>query len=103
MEKAFGTKTSVYTGTFSTDWQHLVFKDGEQCGTTTALGVQPCVNANRISWFFNFTGNSANIDTACSSSLVCLDLGCQGLRYGEEDMVCFTQIMNHDILAMSKS
>lgn len=88
MEAVSGTKTSVYTGVFSNDWQHLVFKDGEQCPTTAALGVQACFNANRVSWFFNFVGNSANIDTACSSSLVGLDLGCQGLRSGDEDMVC---------------
>ncbi|KAF2686893.1 putative polyketide synthase [Lentithecium fluviatile CBS 122367] len=86
LETVSGSKTSVYAGSFSTDWQHLAYKDGEQCGTTTALGVQSSFNANRISWFFNFTGNSANIDTACSSSLVCLDLGCKGLRSGDSDM-----------------
>ncbi|MCJ1283110.1 hypothetical protein MMC26_002437 [Xylographa opegraphella] len=75
LSRVSGTKTSVYTGSFSTDWQHLVFKDPEQCPPTAGLGCQPCLNANRISWFFNLTGNSANIDTACSSSLVALDLG----------------------------
>ena len=87
MEKVSGSRTSVYSGVFSTDWQHLQYKDGEQCKTTTALGVQACFNANRVSWFFNFLGGSANIDTACSSSLVCLDMGCQGLLSGNEDMV----------------
>lgn len=87
IETVSGTKTSVYVGSFSTDWLHLAYKDGEQCGVTTALGVQACFNANRISWFFDFTGNSANIDTACSSSLVCLDMGCQGLRTQEDEMV----------------
>ncbi|KAG8412207.1 Type I Iterative PKS [Metarhizium acridum] len=86
MEKVSGTRTSVYSGVFSNDWQNLQCKDGEQCKTTTALGIQPCFNANRVSWFFNFTGNSANIDTACSSSLVCLDIGCRGLQCGDEDM-----------------
>jgi acyl transferase domain-containing protein len=69
------------------DWQHIQLKDAEQCDTTTALGIQPCINSNRISWFFNFTGNSANIDTACSSSLVALDLGRNGLLSGENDLV----------------
>jgi len=87
MEKASGTKTSVYTGCFTNDWQHIQFKDTEQCGTTLALGAQPCVNANRISWFFNFTGNSCNVDTACSSSLVCLDMGVTGLRTHDTEMV----------------
>lgn len=87
MEKVSGTKTSVYTGCFTNDWQHIQFKDTEQCGTTLALGAQPCVNANRISWYFNFTGNSCNVDTACSSSLVCLDMGCTGLLTRDAEMV----------------
>jgi acyl transferase domain-containing protein len=66
---------------------HLAYKDGEEAETTTALGVQSCFIANRVSWFFNLKGNSANIDTACSSSLVCLDIGCQDLRSGSHDMV----------------
>ncbi|KAH8645577.1 hypothetical protein BGZ60DRAFT_535878 [Tricladium varicosporioides] len=86
LEIVSGTKTSVYTGSFTTDWSHISYKDGELSDTTTALGTQSSLNANRISWFFNFTGNSANIDTACSSSLVALDLGCQGLRRGDENM-----------------
>jgi acyl transferase domain-containing protein len=87
MEKVRGTKTSVYSGTFSADWLHLQYKDGDQIKTTTGLGVQSSAIANRISWFFDLNGNSANVDTACSSSLVCLHLGCQDLRTGEEDMV----------------
>ncbi|PLB54129.1 putative polyketide synthase [Aspergillus steynii IBT 23096] len=86
MEKVTGTKTSVYTGSFSIDWMQMQYKDAEECKTTTALGVQASCNANRVSWFFNFKGNSANIDTACSSSLVCLDLGCRDLQSGREDI-----------------
>lgn len=88
METVAGSRTSVYTGSFATDWQHLAFKDGEQCETTAALGTQASLNANRISWFFDFKGNSANVDTACSSSLVALDMGCHGLRSGDAEMVC---------------
>lgn len=104
MEKVRGTKTSVYSGTFSTDWLHLQYKDGEQAQTTTALGIQASANANRVSWFFDFIGNSANIDTACSSSLVCLHMGCQGLRTGEEDMVHTTMVytMQYDCFANTK-
>ena len=87
MEQVTGSKTSVYVGCFTNDWQHISFKDSEQCGTTAALGTQACFNANRVSWFFDFKGNSANIDTACSSSLVALDAGCKGLRNGEADLV----------------
>lgn len=85
--QSIGSRTSVYTGAFTHDWQLISFKDSEECGTTTALGVQPCVCANRISWFYDFRGNSANIDTACSSSLVALDMGCKDLRNGDVNMV----------------
>jgi len=87
MELVSGSKTSVYTGSFATDYLQIAYKDAEQCDTTTALGVSASFNANRISWFFNLTGNSANVDTACSSSLVALDWGCQGLWNGNESMV----------------
>lgn len=88
IERVTGTKTSVYVGCFTKDWQHIQLKDAEQAGATAALGTQPCINANRISWFFDFNGNSCNVDTACSSSLVCLDLGCAGLLTGDASMVC---------------
>ncbi|KAJ5692411.1 reducing type I polyketide synthase [Penicillium macrosclerotiorum] len=90
LESVIRSKTSVYSGCFTNDWQHLTFKDSEQCDTTAALGIQPCVNANRISWFYNFTGNSANIDTACSSSLVALDMGCKGLLCYDTEMSVVT-------------
>lgn len=45
------------------------------------------MNANRISWFYDFKGASMNVDTACSSSLVALDLACQELRSAGSNMV----------------
>ena len=97
IETVTGSKTSVYVGCFTNDWQQLSFRDVEQCGVTAALGAQPSLNANRISWFFNFTGNSANVDTACSSSLVALDFGCKGLLSGDADMVCTMPITLCDL------
>lgn len=103
IEKVSGTRTSVYSGVFNNDWQHLQYKDGEKCKTSTALGVQPCLFANRVSWFFNLTGNSANIDTACSSSLVCLDLACRDLLSGSEDMVgCCHGIFFHRVADVNR-
>jgi len=42
--------------------------------------------ANRISYFFNFSGPSMAIDTMCSSSLTSIHLACDSLRKGEVDM-----------------
>lgn len=91
VEKVQGSKTSVYTGCFTNDWQQICFKDSEQCSNYAALGVETCMISNRISWFFNFTGASANVDSACSSSLVALDLACKDLITKDANMVC------HDI------
>ncbi|MCJ1387139.1 hypothetical protein MMC17_010268 [Xylographa soralifera] len=85
-DKVFGSKISVYTGCFTNDWQQLCFKDSEQTADYAGIGVESSMNANRISWFFTFTGGSTNIDTACSSSLVALDLACRDLINGEVNM-----------------
>ena len=49
--------------------------------------MAPNMLANRISWFYNFSGTSLNLDTACSSSLVAVHLACQGLLNLESNMV----------------
>lgn len=87
LEKVFGSKTSVYTGSFTNDWQNLSLKDAEQCSSHAGLGIEASMNANRISWFFNFKGTSFNVDSACSSSLVALDLACANLISRDTDMV----------------
>ncbi|KAG6993746.1 reducing polyketide synthase pksF [Physcia stellaris] len=78
--------TSVYTGCFTNDWQQLCFKDPEQTADHAGIGVESCMNANRISWFFDSTGSSVNVDTACSSSIVALDLACQSLMNRDANM-----------------
>ncbi|KAF2190022.1 reducing type I polyketide synthase [Zopfia rhizophila CBS 207.26] len=86
LERVTGSNTSVYTGCFTNDWQHLSLKDSEPSSNHTALGIEASINANRISWFFNLKGTSFNVDSACSSSLVSLDLACKGLVSGDADM-----------------
>ncbi len=48
-------------------------------------GSQTFSVANRISFFFNFTGPSVVVDTACSSSMYALHLACESLRSGETE------------------
>ncbi|THV53504.1 hypothetical protein BGAL_0049g00390 [Botrytis galanthina] len=85
-----GSRTSVYNGCFTYDYHEMQVKDIEESSDYSATGLQNCMNANRVSWFFNFTGPSMNIDTACSSSLVGLDLACQSLINHESDMSLVT-------------
>lgn len=87
LKKVFGSKTSVYTGCFTNDWQQLSLKDAESCSSHAGLGIEASMNANRISWFFDFKGTSFNVDSACSSSLVALDLACTSLICRDTNMV----------------
>jgi len=52
-----------------------------------ATGTALAMVANRLSWYYDFTGPSIALDTACSSSLNALHLACQSLRCGESTMV----------------
>lgn len=87
IEDVAGSNTSVFVGCFSDDYKSLNSRDPERLAQYTTTGIFDCMLANRLSWFYNFTGNSVTLDTACSSSLIALDLACQGLLAGESDMV----------------
>lgn len=62
-------------------------KDLDDSAPYAATGITTTLNANRVSWFFNFCGTSINIDTACSSSLVAIDLACENLRSRKSNIV----------------
>ncbi|GKZ38503.1 type I Iterative Polyketide synthase (PKS), partial [Aspergillus brasiliensis] len=81
-----GSNTSVYVGCFTDDYRDLYRKDVRDSAPYAATGITTTLNANRVSWFYNFMGPSINVDTACSSSLVALDLACQALRAGQTEM-----------------
>lgn len=88
IEQIAGSKTAVFTGCFTSDYDSFMLKDPEGPPKYTAVGTQPNMLANRISWFFNLVGPSANVDSACSSSMVALDLACKSLWSGDSTMVC---------------
>jgi acyl transferase domain-containing protein len=81
------SKTSVYTGCFTNDYQAFIPKDPQDLPRYSATGCSPSMLANRLSWFFDLTGNSVNLDSACSSSLTAFHLACQDLWSGESTMV----------------
>ncbi|KAL4953777.1 hypothetical protein BDW69DRAFT_184162 [Aspergillus filifer] len=86
MGKASGTKTCVFTGCCASDYGALYAKDPQFAGKYVGYSQAMSMVANRISWFFNLQGPSANVDTACSSSLVALDLACQSIWAGVSSM-----------------
>ncbi|KAK3937382.1 beta-ketoacyl synthase [Diplogelasinospora grovesii] len=87
VDKCTGSKTSVYTGSFTNDYLSILQQDFDAEQRHAAMGIAPSMLANRLSWFFNFKGTSMNLDTACSSSMVALHLACQDLRTGGCNMV----------------
>ncbi|KAI0378207.1 putative polyketide synthase [Hypomontagnella monticulosa] len=86
MERASGSSTGVYTGSFSMDYMIQLYRDAEDPPMHAALGLGLSMLANRLSWFFNFRGPSIGLDTACSSTATAVDLACQSLRNGSSDM-----------------
>ncbi|WP_293105754.1 polyketide synthase [Moorena sp. SIOASIH] len=69
-EELAGTPTGVFMGISSFDYYELIAQNTSNFTTYTGTGNLNCINANRLSYFFDFLGPSMAIDTACSSSLV---------------------------------
>lgn len=80
MEKLSGSNTSVHTACFTDDYKQQLLKDVSQVPKYSSTGTSMAMLANRLSWFFNLTGQSYNVDTACSSSVLGIDHACQLLR-----------------------
>ena len=81
-----GQLVGVFIGASGLDYYELIARNTNNYTTYTATGNRNCINANRLSYFFDFQGPSLTIDTACSSSLVALHLACQSLERGESTL-----------------
>ncbi|EKG19785.1 Beta-ketoacyl synthase [Macrophomina phaseolina MS6] len=86
MEQMRGTRTAVYVGSFSNDYNAMLTKDLAQYPKYTVTGGGNAILSNRISYFFDLHGPSVTVDTACSSSLICFHFGNQSLQSGESDI-----------------
>ena len=87
METVIGSKTSVFVGAFTSDYQTLLNADPEAIMKYAPTGNSSSILSNRVSWFYDLKGTSVTIDTACSSSLVALHQACQDLRSGQSETV----------------
>ncbi|MBQ4862864.1 amino acid adenylation domain-containing protein [Pseudoalteromonas sp. MMG013] len=92
-----GSNTGVYVGISQNDYfamSQQFDKQNAYLGTGTALSIA----ANRLSYFYNFTGPSISIDTACSSSLVALHQAIQSIKRGEisQAVVCGVNLILSD-------
>ncbi|KAE8314467.1 hypothetical protein BDV41DRAFT_575726 [Aspergillus transmontanensis] len=86
LERAMGSNTCVHVGSFLHDHADLLKRDPEFPGRYRTTGALQSLLANRLSWFFNFTGASITMDTACSSTIHAVHLSCQALRMRESKM-----------------
>jgi acyl transferase domain-containing protein len=87
MQSILGSKTGVYVGCFTKDFESIGGRDPFGGPFYAATGNGQSMLANRVSWFFDLRGPSFTIDTACSSSLYAVHLACQSLRAGETNIV----------------
>lgn len=90
MQKLSGSRTAVYSGVMTADYQEIAEGDLFRLGDHPGSGTAKSILANRISWFFNLRGPSLSLDTACSSALYSLHLACQSIQTGECDQALVT-------------
>ncbi|WP_412080952.1 amino acid adenylation domain-containing protein [Streptomyces sp. MCL20-2] len=84
-EQLRGSRTGVFVG--------MMYGQYQLYGVQDALrgeGLPPHSSfasvANRVSYFFDFTGPSVALDTMCSSALVTIHQACQAIRGGDCDV-----------------
>ena len=80
-----GSSTGVFVGICCNDYSDRIVESNLPIDPYSATGVGKTA-ANRVSFWFDFTGPSLVIDTACSSSLFALHSACQSLRNKECNM-----------------
>ena len=85
-ESYHGSRTGVFTGLWTTDYENHIFRHSETPEFYLLTGGGRSTACGRISFIFGFEGPSVSVDTACSSSMVAIHLACQSLRQGECDM-----------------
>jgi acyl transferase domain-containing protein/acyl-CoA synthetase (AMP-forming)/AMP-acid ligase II/acyl carrier protein len=85
-ERLAGTRTGVFVGICSNDYQRLQGAGASLQDGYAATGNALSIAANRISYTLDLVGPSWAVDTACSSSLVAVHHACRSLREGEADM-----------------
>lgn len=78
-----GSATGVFIGASGADYARLLERSELPLDAHYGTGSSMAVLANRLSYYYDFTGPSLLIDTACSSSLVALHQAVQSLQRGE--------------------
>ncbi|WP_079152228.1 SDR family NAD(P)-dependent oxidoreductase [Streptomyces sp. RTd22] len=77
-------KVGVFVGVMYQEYQ-LYGAQAQDRGVPAALSGSASTVANRVSYFYDFTGPSMTVDTMCSSSLTAIHLACEAIRSGQCD------------------
>ncbi|MBN2443262.1 MAG: hypothetical protein JXJ04_18015, partial [Spirochaetales bacterium] len=85
MKKLQKGATSCYVGVMASDYYQEAWASDIIVDSYAGLGNYDCILANRLSYFFGFTGVSMAVDAACASSLVAIHAARQSLMLGESD------------------
>lgn len=78
-----GTNMGVFVGTAGSEYSDICLKNQVEISPYSSMSVSHAIDANRVSYYFDFHGPSESIDTACSSSLVALNRAVKAIRNGE--------------------
>jgi acyl transferase domain-containing protein/SAM-dependent methyltransferase/acyl carrier protein len=81
-----GQPVGVYVGISGNEYAQAFHNNPMGIDAYSGTGNALSVAANRLSYFFNFSGPSIALDTACSSSLVAVYLACQGIWMGQTSL-----------------
>ena len=85
-----GSRSGVYVGIGSYEYQEIVRSEDEGAGSDTPLylvtGNRFSTASGRVSFALGLEGPSIAVDTACSSSLVAVHHAVAGLERGEADL-----------------
>lgn len=78
-----GRAVGVFVGVSTNDYKSVLRDAGQLAQDVSITGTTNSNIANRVSYFFNFSGPSEVIDTACSSSLCALHRAMDALKNGD--------------------
>ena len=89
-DRLVGSRTGVYAGIGSYEYQEIVRDEGGSVGPDTPLylvtGNRFSTATGRVSFALGLEGPSIAVDTACSSALVAVHQAVAGLQRGEADI-----------------
>lgn len=78
-----GAPIGVFAASDKSEYYNSEAQDLQSASIFTATGVNPCMFANRLSYFFGLNGPSVAVDAACASSSYAVHLACQSILAGE--------------------